>query len=61
MIKLYSLLSFLFIGSLAIAQSDTTKIKIGEKEIEFILKDANNLDSLEEEIEQEVEVAMEEM
>ena len=61
MIKLYSLLSLLFIGSLAIAQSDTTKIKIGEKEIEFILKDASKLDSLEEEIEQEVEVAMEEM
>lgn len=54
------IIAFSFI-QLSIAQSDTTKIKIGDKEIEFILKDGSTLDSLEEEIEKEVETAMEEM
>lgn len=56
--------TLLFIGLVAFqshSQSDTTKIKIGEKEIEFILNDTEEIDSLEKEIEKEVEVAMEEM
>ena len=69
--KKLSLVLGLLVSGLAInAQTDTTKIKVGEKKIEFIIKDIemeearidsmeHEIDSIAAEIEKEVEVAME--